>query len=333
MELYGIKLIGVNAQVGEKLLFTVGLFIVVAILRWMLQQFARRLFSGHGQTRTRFWTRQAVNLSTALLFLVVLLSVWFDNPSNLGIAVGLVTAGLAFALQKVILSLAGYIVILRGNTFNVGDRIAMGGVRGDVIALDFLFTTIMEIGQLPSVRAYASTTWVMGRQYTGRLVSVANGQIFDEPVFNYSRDFPYIWDEIHVPIAYADDRTRAEQILLDAAARHTQSVQQLGRAAVDMMLRRYAIPIEDLEPRVFYRITDNWLELALRFVAHDRNIRDLKDAMSRDILREFDKAGIGIASATYDIVGFPPLRLDQRFNSTPKPSAPDQQQDDGSEHV
>lgn len=322
MEFYGIKLIGVNAQVGEKLLFTIGLFIVVAILRWMLQQVARRIFSGHGQSRIRFWTRQIVNLSTALLFLVVLLSVWFDNPSNLGIAVGLVTAGLAFALQKVLLSLAGYIVILRGNTFNVGDRIAMGGVRGDVIALDFLFTTIMEIGQPPSVQGDASTTWVMGRQYTGRLVSVSNGQIFDEPVFNYSRDFPYIWDEIHVPIAYADDRTRAEQVLLDAAARHTQSVQDLGVVAVEMMLRRYAIPIEDLEPRVFYRITDNWLELALRFVAHDRNIRSLKDAMSREILREFDKAGIGIASATYNIVGFPPLRLDQRSSKSSTPEGP-----------
>ncbi|MDQ2992726.1 MAG: mechanosensitive ion channel family protein [Candidatus Eremiobacteraeota bacterium] len=317
MELYGIKLIGVNPQVGEKLLFTVALFIVVAILRWLMRQLVRSLFSGRGQTRLRFWTRQAVNLSTAVFFLVVLLSVWFDKPSNLGLAVGLVTAGLAFALQKVVLSLAGYIVILRGNTFNVGDRIAMGGVRGDVISLDFLFTTIMEIGQPPSVRGDAPATWVMGRQYTGRIVSVSNGQIFDEPVFNYSRDFPYIWDEIHIPIAYADDRIHAEQILLDAAARHTESIQDLSKDAVEIMLRRYAIPIQDLQPRVFYRITDNWLELALRFVTHDRNVRDLKDAMSRDILRDFEKAGIGIASATYDIVGFPPLRLDRLPETNP----------------
>ena len=52
-----------------------------------------------------------------------------------GTALGLVTAGLAFALQKVVTAVAGYFVILRGRTFNVGDRIVMGGVRGDVIAL------------------------------------------------------------------------------------------------------------------------------------------------------------------------------------------------------
>ncbi len=62
------------------------------------------------------------------------------------------TAGLAFALQKVITALAGYLVILRGDTFNVGDRITMGGVRGDVIALGFVRTTIMEMGQPPAVQ-------------------------------------------------------------------------------------------------------------------------------------------------------------------------------------
>ncbi|MBC5815180.1 MAG: hypothetical protein GIW97_01430 [Candidatus Eremiobacteraeota bacterium] len=88
------------------------------------------------------------------------------------------------------------------------------------------------------------------------------------------------------------------------------------------MLRRFGIPIEDLKPRVFYRITDNWLELALRFIAHDRNVRDLKDAMSREILREFDNAGIGIASATYDIVGFPALRREKRSSETDPGSNP-----------
>ena len=79
-----------------------------------------------------------------MILIVGLLSIWFDNPNNLAMGLGLASAGLAFALQKVITSLAGYVVILRGKTFNVGDRITMGGVRGDVIALGFIQTTIME---------------------------------------------------------------------------------------------------------------------------------------------------------------------------------------------
>ncbi len=65
----------------------------------------------------------------------------------------------------------------------------------------------------------------------------------------------------------------------------------------------------ELAPKEYYRITDNWLELGLRFVARSHGTRELKDAMSRDIPRAFDAAGIGIASATYDIVEMSPLRI------------------------
>lgn len=41
--------------------------------------------------------------------------------------------------------------------------------------------------------------WVNSRQYTGRLVTVTNGAIFNEPVYNYTRDFPYLWEEIVLP--------------------------------------------------------------------------------------------------------------------------------------
>ena len=60
---------------------------------------------------------------------------------------------------------------------------------------------------------------------------------------------------------------------------------------------------------MFYRITDNWLELTVRLIVGTHRIRNAKDAMSRYIITELDKAGIGIASATHDIVGFPPIKL------------------------
>ena len=56
---------------------------------------------------------------------------------------------------------------------------------------------------------------------------------------------------------------------------------------------------------MLYRITDNWLELTVRFLVSTTASATLKDAMSRDIIGEFDEAGIGIASATFDIVGLP----------------------------
>jgi hypothetical protein len=63
------------------------------------------------------------------------------------------------------------------------------------------------------------------------------------------------------------------------------------------------------EPRVYWRLTDNWLELTVRFVTREHGIRDVKDRMSREILQELDAAGIGLASATFEIVGLPKVQL------------------------
>jgi small-conductance mechanosensitive channel len=242
---------------------------------------------------------------------VLLVSVWFDDPGRLATPGGLLTAGLAVALQRVITAVAGYFVILVNQVFSVGDRISMGGVRGDVIALGYTRTRIMEMGEPASVASdeKAPATWVTARQYTGRIVTVTNDKVFDEPVYNYTHEFPYIWEEMRIPVRYEADFERAERILLDAAARHTVKLQEIGKEAVEELQRRYVVDRTALEPRVYWRITDNWLELAVRFIARDHGIRELKDAMSRDILRDLRAAGIDVASATYEITGVPPIQL------------------------
>ncbi len=148
------------------------------------------------------------------------------------------------------------------------------------------------------------------RQYTGRIVTVSNDKIFDEPVYNYTREFPYIWEEMHVPIAFSADRQRAEQILLEAAARHTVHIQELGEDALRAMEQRYAMQRTEFGPRVYYRLTSNWLELTVRFITREHGVRETKDAMSRDIVAALDAAGIGIASTTFEVVGLPPLRIE-----------------------
>jgi small-conductance mechanosensitive channel len=239
------------------------------------------------------------------------LSIWFDDPTRLTTAMGLVTAGLAFALQKVVTSIAGYFVILRSRVFTVGDRILMAGVRGDVISLGFVQTTILEMGQAPGERPAEPAVWVKSRQSTGRIVTVTNDKIFQDPVFNYTRAFPYLWEEISIPIRYGDDRKRAEEIILEAARRHTIKIGELSLEALDRMQRNFHLPSTSLEPKVYYLLTDNWLELTVRFIVREHGIRELKDAISRDILSGFDEAGISIASTTMDIVGFPPLRRER----------------------
>lgn len=311
MEIFDVTLVGIHAENGRKLALTLVAVAVLWLAGRLLTAIAARLLAGRGERRDRalFWTRQGIKLAVALLILMAVVSVWFDDPARLATGLGLVTAGLAFALQKLVTAVAGYFVILRGQTFNVGDRITMGGVRGDVIALSFTQTTIMEMGQPPPVQQADPAMWVRSRQYTGRIVTVSNARVFDEPVYNYTREFPLIWEEISVPVPYRTDHATAERILLEAARQHTVAASSLGTEALREMERRYFVKPAEMQPAVFYRMTDNWLELTVRFIAPTHAIRELKDRMSRQILSRLDAAGIGVASATLVIAGLPPVRI------------------------
>ncbi len=319
VQVFGIRFLGLDAQNGRKLLLTLGFFLILFLISRGVRALAQ-MVGGRTGRRGAFWTRQGVSLTTFLLGALGFVSIWFDNPTRLATGIGLVGAGLAFALQKVITSFAGYFVILRGKTFNVGDRITMGGVRGDVIALNFIQTVIMEMGEPPSVQESDPGMWVQSRQYSGRIVTVTNSKIFDTAVYNYTRDFPFIWEEMHIPVSFKDDRFLVEQVLLTAAQKQTVKVEEIAEPVMKTLQDRFAIGPADLQPRVYMRITDNWMELTVRFLVTDHDIRGLKDRMSREIMGELDKANIGIASGTYDIVGLPPIRV--QMEAAPKIGLP-----------
>jgi small-conductance mechanosensitive channel len=310
VDLLGIRLVGLNGESASKLLLKLGLAAVLLVAQFTIAALLRLLPERGKGGHLRFWARQGTSLLLAAAGLIGIASIWFDNPRNMSAALGLLSAGLAVALQKVVTSVAGYFVILRGKTFTIGDRIVMGGVRGNVIGLGFFQTTILEMGQPEKVQSAEPAIWVKSRQFTGRIVTVANSRIFDEPVYNYTRDFPFIWEEISVPISYRDDRARAEKALLSAARTHAADPRELDPDALERMKSRYGIELDDFAPRVYWRLTDNWLEMTVRLLTRDRGTRAVKDAISRDVLAELDRAGIGIASATTEIVGLPPLKLD-----------------------
>lgn len=311
LRIFGVTLIGATPENFRKLLLTFALVVAILAATWLLRTTLRGFIGTRAGTRFHFWARQVVSLVMAVALLFGIASIWFDDPSRMATALGLVGAGLAFALQRVITAVAGYFVVIRGKTFNVGDRIVMGGVRGDVIALSFMQTKIMEMGQPPPVQKDEPAMWVKSRQFTGRIVTVTNDKIFDEPVYNYTDQFPYVWDEITIPIHYHADRGRAESILLEAGKAHAATCESLGREEVERLERRYGVAVGDINPRVYWQFGNDWLELTVRFLSPDHGTREIKDSMTRQILGELGEAGILIASSSYEITALPPLRIER----------------------
>jgi small-conductance mechanosensitive channel len=318
LQLFGVTLIGATPENFRKLLLSVTLIVGVLVATWIFRNVLRTLVGSRRGTRFNFWARQAVSLIMALVLVLGVASIWFDDPTRLATVLGLLGAGLAFALQRVITAVAGYFVILRGKTFNVGDRIVMGGVRGDVIALSFMQTKIMEMGQPPPVQKDEPAMWVKSRQFTGRIVTVTNDKIFSEPVYNYTDQFSSVWDEITIPIHYDADLDRAEAILLTAGRDHAVTRETWGDRETERLQQRYGISVDDVDPTVYFQIGQDWLDLTVRFLSPDHGTRNIKDAMTRQILREFRESGIVIASTSYEITGMPPIKIEAAPTDVPK---------------
>jgi len=113
---------------------------------------------------------------------------------------------------------------------------------------------------------------------------------------------------MRLPLAYRDDRAAAERILLEAAKKHAVDPERLDAKMLARLERDFRVRREDFAPAVYWRLTDNWLELTLRFIARDHGTREMKDAMSREVLAKLDQAGVGIASTTLEITALPEVR-------------------------
>jgi small-conductance mechanosensitive channel len=144
--------------------------------------------------QARYRVRKLISLAGYFLVLISLAIVFKDKLGGLTVILGFTGAGAAIALQEVIVSLAGGIAIATGNFYHTGDRVKIGGIIRDVIDIGVLRTTLMECGE-----------WVKADLPTGRMVRVANSLVFREPIFNYSVDFPFLWDEVVFPVKYGAD--------------------------------------------------------------------------------------------------------------------------------
>jgi small-conductance mechanosensitive channel len=263
---------------------------------------------GRGRTVKKFVLAVVIVIVLAL----AAVAVWLGAGREVAAAFGWIAAGLTIALQRVVTAAAGYLIIKVGRIFRLGDRITIGGVRGDVAAIGLMQTTVMEMGQSPGEQGDDPSLWVQARQYTGRIVRITNDKVFDSPVYNYTREFPYLWEEIVIPVRYGDPRDRVESILLDVARRHTNEIVEEARPRLQQLCSIYHIPkAPGIDPVVYLRLTDNWVELTVRFLIRAREARSIKDQMSRDVIDALDQAKIGIASGTYAIVEMPTLNVQQ----------------------
>lgn len=273
---------------GKLILAVLGIVVIYA-----LRRLARRALSNRVEDKTtRYRTRKLVELASYLVMALFIATVFSDKLGGLTVAFGVAGAGIAFALQEVIASVAGWIAITFGGFYKIGDRVMLGGIKGDVIDIGILRTTLFQIGD-----------WVAGDLYNGRVVRLANSFVFKEPVFNYSADFPFLWDELTVPIRHGSDRVLTQQLLEDVAQEITGDYAATVQDTWNAMTRNYVIENARVQPMVTLVMDENWITYTVRYVTEFKKRRTTKDHLFRRILEEIDGAAdaVSIASAAQEI--------------------------------
>ena len=273
----------------DKAFYTaLAVLLIYAVIKLIFEQvIANRI----KEPKTRYSMRRISSLLSILIFIAVAIAIWVDNLQALLVSYGVLAAGAAVALQDVFKNLTGGLVIFLTGTYKIGDRIEVQGKIGDVIDIGIFYTTLLETNE-----------WVMGDQATGRLSIIPNNYVLSGVVNNYTRDHPYIWDEISIPITYDSDWKKSYKIIESVVSVETQKSADESDKSVSKLADKYYLPKRSTETTVFVVLTDNWINFNIRYITEVRQRRTVKDRLNRRLLTELEKEkNIKIASENIDV--------------------------------
>lgn len=247
---------------------------------WLLQKVVlalvyRRLTDPY----TRYRWRKATTYAFIVVGVLVVGREWLEGFKSLATFLGLVSAGIAIALKDPLTNLAGWAYIVSRRPFDVGDRVEMGGHKGDVIDQRLFQFTINEIGG-----------WVDADQSTGRIIHIPNGRIFTDPIANYDKGFKYIWNEVPVTVTYESNWKKAREVLTAIAFKHAEHLTVEAERDLLTASRQYFINYKKLTPIVYVAGVDSGVRLTMRYLIEPRRRRGTVSAIWEDILTEFAKS-------------------------------------------
>lgn len=276
-------------------------FVFWTVFILFLAWFARKMIQRTTSDQILLYRSRKITRYTSY-FLIFLLAIFtfVGEIKYFTIAIGIMSAGVALALQEVILSIAGWIAILSSNMYKTGDRIEINQIKGDVIDIGITRTTLMEIG-----------VWVSSDNYSGRIVQVSNAFVFKGTVHNYSTDFPFVWDEINLPVQYGSDLALADEIIRRTAEENLMDYTEIAKKEWKQLVKKYLIENANVEPTLTLKLTDNWIEFNFRYVVDYKKRRMTKDKLYQEIYRQFqlNEPKVKLASTTFSLVDMPDVNV------------------------
>ena len=281
-------------KVAKLIMWILFIIIIIGIVRKTLKKRIDNI-------SVRYKAQKGVEIvGYVLIIFLILMAITVDNLKDYTIIIGLFTAGITFTLQELILSIAGSFYIFFVRVYKPGDRIEINNIKGDVIDIDSIYTTIMEMGE-----------WVSSDNYSGRIVKISNAFVFKGPIKNYSMDFPFVWDELNILITYGSDTELAKSIIMNSANELLSDYTDKSKAKWEEMVERYYIENATLEPTIAMNLTDNWIQFNLRYITDYKRRRNTKHILFQLIEKAIlhTNGKVNLASTTLQLLQIPPIDI------------------------
>jgi small-conductance mechanosensitive channel len=273
----------------------VGIVLIIVITKLVLSLLRPafdRAFEGHMRSHAEVKMIWRLIANIVWIFIIILLLSFAIGDFSGILAFGVVMAALLYALQKPILNMAGWLDIIFHRPFSIGDRIEIDGKKGYVVDVGMFHSTLREFGE-----------WMKGDTFTGRLITIPNSNVFETPILNYTKDTPYIWDEIKTQITYESDHNLAKQLIFDSA---------LEVVGEDMKKYSHYISrsmdVKDLrkdlieEPQIRMHFADSALNIYVIYFCQTDRRRTVKSQITENILN-------GIKSAKKVHIAYPHVQV------------------------
>ncbi len=222
---------------------------------------------------------------TRILFVVVgsvsLLPVIFSGLSYLPTVMGLAGAGIVISLKDITLNYVGWFLIHGSNGFEVGDRIELDGIKGDVVNIGINRFTLMELSPDPK-----------SEQSTNRLVHFPNHSVILHKIYVVKEKLGFVWDEFRLKLPHDSDWERAEKLLNGILKNGSIIDQHKIDYSVRELSKNYLVRLGKTTPIVYVCLEEGGVLFSLRYLTHIKEKRNQRARISREVLKEFADAGI-----------------------------------------
>ena len=276
MEQFGQNIIDyfqASPELTGRFIRTIAVILIISFIRFII---VRVVNARVKDQRAKYKWRKNLSYLISFFGLFAIGQIWFAGLESLATFLGLLSAGIAIALKDPLTSFAGWVFIMWRKPFDVGDRIQIGDHKGDVIDIRMFKFTLLEIGN-----------WVDADQSTGRVIHIANHEVFTQSLANYTSDFEFIWNELAVLVTFESDWKKAKQILQEEADESLSGFVKQAEKELKKATKSYLINFKYLTPIVYTDVKDSGVNLTIRYLANPRTRRGTSQTLWEAILDRF----------------------------------------------